>query len=187
MADTLISTRSLSQVPFVFIPYIKRGSFIFQLRHTNAEMKQFFPDGELLLKPEDGWNTSFTAVLYILHMLRQEHQTIRRNAKTPIQRNLSKTPLLQMQYILYDYRHRCHGEKEDSEWYFSDRISMETTRWSLKTQTTCFLLVPSSWRTRLNTRQSHFTTKLASVHACLDFKLAKQRILISWETSVSFC
>lgn len=63
-------------------------------------MKQFFPDGELLLKPEDGWNNASTAVLYILQMLRQEHQTIRRNAKTLIQRNLSKTPLAKAIYPL---------------------------------------------------------------------------------------
>lgn len=69
----------LSEVPFVFFAYIKRDFFHFSAQtHTNAKMKPFLPDSELFLsvalKFKDGWNNGFTALLYILHMLRQRHQ-----------------------------------------------------------------------------------------------------------------
>lgn len=153
MADTSVSTRSLSQVPFVFIPYIKRGFFIFQLRHTNAEMKQFFPDSELFLsgtlKPKDRWNSGFTAVPYILHMLRQEHQTIRRVTKALIQRNCSKTPPLQLQYtVIYmitdigatDQKMTMNGIfLTEFPWKQPDDA------WKHKQHPICLLLLPSSW------------------------------------------
>lgn len=134
IADTSVSTRSSSQAPFVFIPFIKRGFFIFQLGHTNAEMKQFFPNGDLFLsaalKPEDGWNQRYyrrTVYPPYAEAGASDHREAHKgfDTKKPIKNIFTENAINRH---LYDDRNRHHKQKDASECYFSDRISIETTR-----------------------------------------------------------
>lgn len=170
--------------------------------HTSREDFSFFSLETRMLKWNSSfltvsyfcqalWNNGFTAgtvyPVYILHMLRHEHQTIRRVTKALIQRNLSKTPPLQMQYIVIYMITDIGATEKKCQWmvffwqdfHGNNQMKLENIQFAF-----CSYLPLG---TRLNARQSHFTTKLACVHACLDLKLVKQRILISWEMSVSFC